>query len=193
MSMEIGETLHLNDRKQWRKWLEKNHRSKKEIWLIFYKKDSGIPFIPYDDAVEEALCFGWIDSIIKKYDHEGRAQRFTPRNPASNLSELNKERIRRMIKSGKMNQAGIDSIQKHLVYKENGSFNLKTFTVAEDIINRLKQDPEVWKNYQRLPDYYKNIRIGFIETARKRPEIFEKRLNYFMKMTAIDKKFGSIT
>ena len=73
--MEIGETLHVTERSEWRNWLVENHQKAKDIWLISYTKASRIPFLPYDDAVEEALCFGWIDSIIKKYDLHGRARR----------------------------------------------------------------------------------------------------------------------
>lgn len=191
--MEIGTTLHLTHRKDWRNWLQQNHQSKKEIWLVFYLKDSGKPFLPYDEAVEEALCFGWIDSIIKKMEEDSRAQRFTPRNPKSNLSELNKERVRRMIKAGKMTPAGMESIKKHLVKNEKGELEPIPFVMPGDIIKRLKKDPVVWENFQNFPDYYKSIRIGFIDNARERPDVFEKRLAYFIKMTAENKKFGSLT
>jgi uncharacterized protein YdeI (YjbR/CyaY-like superfamily) len=191
--MEIGTTLKVTKRKDWRNWLQENHQSKKEIWLVFYLKDSGKPFLPYDEAVEEALCFGWIDSIIKKLEADSRAQRFTPRNPKSNLSELNKERVRRMIKAGKMTPAGLERIKKHLVSNEKGELKPIPFVMPEDIIKRLKKDPVVWENFQNFPDYYKNIRIGFIDNARERPDVFEKRLAYFIKMTAENKRFGSLT
>jgi uncharacterized protein YdeI (YjbR/CyaY-like superfamily) len=191
--MEIGTTLKITNRKDWRNWLKKNHSSEKEIWLVFYLKESGKPFLPYDEAVEEALCFGWIDSIIKKLEADSRAQRFTPRNPKSNLSELNKERVRRMIKAGKMTPAGLESIKKHLVKNEKGEIEPIPFVMPEDIIKRLKKDPVVWENFQNFPDYYKRIRIGFIDNSRERPEVFEKRLAYFIKMTVENKRFGSLT
>ena len=100
--MEIGRTLYITNRKAWRAWLARNHAREKEIWLIYYKKHTGKPRIPYDDAVEEALCYGWIDSIIKRVDDERTAQRFSPRRPKSSLSETNKERVRRLIKAKKM-------------------------------------------------------------------------------------------
>src|SRR4030043_411843 len=112
--MEITETLYVTDRREWRSWLAKNHRAAKEIWLIYYNKKSGKPRIPYNDAVEEALCYGWIDSIIKKYDVERAAQRFSPRRKNSPLSEMNKERIRKLIQSNKMTPAGLESIKHHL-------------------------------------------------------------------------------
>lgn len=191
--MEIGETLHVTKREQWRKWLEKNHQSRKEIWLVFYLKDSGKPFLPYDEAVEEALCFGWIDSIVKKLEADSRAQRFTPRNPKSDLSELNKERVRRMIRAGKMTEAGMESIKKHLVSNVKGDLEPRPFEMPVDILDRLKKDPVVWKNFQNFPYYYKNIRIGFIDNSRERQDVFEQRLAYFIKMTAQNKKFGSLT
>lgn len=91
--MEIGKTLYVINRKKWREWLRKNHKNEKDIWLIFFKKESGKPRLPYNDAVEEALCYGWIDSIVKKNDGEKFAQRFSPRKKNSFLSDMNKERI----------------------------------------------------------------------------------------------------
>jgi uncharacterized protein YdeI (YjbR/CyaY-like superfamily) len=104
--MEIGESLYVITRADFRKWLEKNHGKKKEIWLVRYKKASGQPSLDYVEAVEEALCFGWIDSLEKSMDTERYALRFTPRKPKSNWTETNKERARRMIAAGKMTAAG---------------------------------------------------------------------------------------
>src|SRR2546430_14462536 len=96
--MEIGKTLRVTTRKAWRAWLEKNHARKKEIWLVYATKQSGKGRVPYSDAVEEALCFGWIDGVMKSIDANYFAQRFSPRRSAkSPLSETNKERVRRMI------------------------------------------------------------------------------------------------
>ena len=88
--VEIGSTLDVATAKDWRAWLRKHHASEPEIWLVYHSKDSGRPSIPYSDAVDEALCFGWIDSTVKKYGPDSRAQRFTPRRPGSKLSEMNK-------------------------------------------------------------------------------------------------------
>lgn len=190
--MDIGETLYVKNRTEWRSWLQTNHDKKEEIWLIYFKKDSGIPFIPYDDAVEEALCFGWIDSIVKKHSKDSRAQRFSVRKTKSFLSELNKERIRRLMEADKMTVAGIDRIKQHMRPAENGKLELIPYKIPEDIIKRLKEDDLVWQNYQEFPEYYKTIRIAFIDTARKRPEVFEQRLRYFMEMTAKNKRYGTI-
>ncbi|MGH2771767.1 MAG: YdeI/OmpD-associated family protein [Actinomycetota bacterium] len=105
--MEIGKTIYVPERKQWRDWLSKNHSSAPDIWLVQYKKKTRKPSIPYADAVEEALCFGWIDSIEKSIDEERYALRFTPRRPRSNWSKSNEERIRRLFSEGKMTKAGL--------------------------------------------------------------------------------------
>lgn len=109
--MEISETLYVTKREPWRKWLSKNYNKKKEIWLIYYRKASGKKRIPYDDAVEEALCYGWIDSILKNMDDERFVQRFSPRRPTSVLSDLNRMRIKKMIKENKMTPFGLKAVE----------------------------------------------------------------------------------
>ena len=105
--MKITKIVHLDKRKKWREWLRKNHNKEKEIWFGFSST------IPYNDAVEEALCYGWIDSIVKTIDRESFAQRFSPRNLKSVMSEMNKERVRRLIKQGKMTKFGMERIKHH--------------------------------------------------------------------------------
>lgn len=104
--MEIGETIYVITGEEFRKWLFKNHQTKKEIWLIQYKKATKKPSINYLDAVEEALCFGWIDGLEKSIDAERYALRFSPRRPKSNWTETNKERARKLIAEGRMTEAG---------------------------------------------------------------------------------------
>ena|SRR5689334_9131728 len=104
--MEIGETLYVITRQDFRRWLMENHQTKKEIWLIQFKKATKKPSIPYREAVEEALCFGWIDGLIKSMDAERYAIRFSPRRPKSNWTDTNKELARRMITEGQMTPAG---------------------------------------------------------------------------------------
>ena len=104
--MDIGETLYVTNREDFRKWLTENHRSRKEIWLIQYKKAAKKPSIDYVEAVEEALCFGWIDGLEKSMDAERYALRFSPRRPKSNWTETNKERARKLIIEGRMTAAG---------------------------------------------------------------------------------------
>jgi len=181
--MELGKTLYVTERKAWRSWLVKHHCNEKEIWLVYYKKHTGKPRIPYNDAVEEALCYGWIDSTVKRVDDERTAQRFTPRRENSPWSEMNRERARRLIKAGKMTGAGLAKIRENLGTK---------FVVPGDILKELKGNKSVWENFRKFPLAYKRVRIGFIDDARKRPDEFMKRLRYFIKMTGQNKQFGMV-
>ncbi|MFA7707999.1 MAG: YdeI/OmpD-associated family protein [Candidatus Pacearchaeota archaeon] len=186
--MEIGKTLYIVKRKDWRAWLAKNHNKEKEIWLIYYKKASGKPRISYNDCVEEALCYGWIDSIAKGIDEEKYCQRFSPRRKTSVLSEMNKERIRNLIKNKQMTEFGMKAVE-NLFSKDDS----KEFIIPKDILEELKKDKRVWENYQKFPEHYKRIRISYIERARNRgKQEFEKRLNNFIKMTAKNKRFGFV-
>jgi len=108
--MEIGETIYVTTGNEFRQWLVKNHKDKKEIWLIQYKKATKKPSINYVEAVEEALCFGWIDGLEKSMDAERYALRFSPRRPKSNWTNTNKERARKLIAEGRMTPAGRASL-----------------------------------------------------------------------------------
>jgi uncharacterized protein YdeI (YjbR/CyaY-like superfamily) len=180
--MEITETLDITNRAEWRQWLQQNHATAKEIWLIRYNSQSEKAGIPYLHAVEEALCFGWIDGIQKKLDAGRSAQRFTPRRKNGNWTELNKERARRLIASGLMTDAGLavlpDMTQEDLV-------------IAEDIQAALQADPQTWDNFQRFPEIYRRIRIGYIEEMRSQPQEFQQRLEKFVQKTRENKTFGS--
>jgi uncharacterized protein YdeI (YjbR/CyaY-like superfamily) len=173
-------------RKVWRDWLSKNHDKEKEAWLVFYKKSSGKPFVPYNEAVEEALCFGWIDSVMHPHDSDSRIQRFTPRNPKSNWSELNKERARRLIKAKLMTPAGAKLLPQDLDNLE--------FVLPPEIEKELRKDKEVWDNFQKFDDVYKRIRVAYIWDAhkQKRMEEYERRLQSFIRATKKNRKIGTI-
>ncbi len=181
--MDIGETLYVTERSQWRDWLERHHATKNDIWLIYHTKATGVPTIPYNDAVEEALCFGWIDSIIKKHGPASRAQRFSPRRPGSPFSEMNKVRLRHLNEAGLLQPASLENVTDIID---------EPFAVPEDILNALRQNDVVWRNFQAFPDSYQRIRIGFIDGARQRPDIFQQRLDYFIRKTAQNKRFGMV-
>lgn len=183
--MKIGKTLYVTNKKGWRKWLAKNYNKEKEIWLIYHNKASGKPRIPYNDAVEEALCYGWIDSIVKGIDKEKFSQRFSPRRPTSILSEMNRERVCRLIKEKRMTPAGLKAISH--VFNENKK---QKFIIASDIIKELKKNKKIWKNFQKFPEHYKKIRISYIERRRKNSKEFKKRLKHFIEQTEKNKKFG---
>ncbi len=180
--MEIGRTLRARNRGEWRRWLEKNHRSAREIWLVYCTKVSGKPFAAYGHAVEEALCFGWIDGIVKKLEADSRAQRFTPRRPKSPVSELNKERMRRMIEAGRMTEAGLAAAP-----------DLDTeFVIWPEILAELQADRVTCKNFQAFPEAYRRIRIGWIQNTTGNAEVRRQRLDYFLKMTRERKQFGTM-
>lgn len=180
------EIKYFDNRKDWRKWLAGNFETANEVWFVFPSKSSGKISVIYNDAVEEALCFDWIDSTIKSLDKEHKIQRFTPRNPKSTYSQANKERLKWLFDNKMIHPKIEDKIQNVLS---------EPFIFPDDIIDRLKKDEIVWQNYQHLSDAYKRIRIAYIEAARKRPEEFEKRLNHFVNRTKENKiiaGFGGI-
>jgi uncharacterized protein YdeI (YjbR/CyaY-like superfamily) len=186
--MEIGNTLYVTDRKQWRSWLKRNHNREKSIWLVYYNKSSGKKRIPYNDSVEEALCFGWIDSTVKKVDKDSFAQRFSKRNPKSGVSEMNKERIRRLIRKRLMTKAGLSAV-KH-GFDASSEDKLR---IAPDILKAIKADKAAWKYFMKFPEGYKKVRIGYIEARRRHGKAaFKRSLEYFIKNTAKNRKFGMV-
>jgi uncharacterized protein YdeI (YjbR/CyaY-like superfamily) len=179
--MEITKTLYITNPKDWRNWLKKNYKSEKEIWLIYPKTGTGKPRIQYNDAVEEALCFGWIDSIIKTLDEESTVQRFSARKPKAKYSQANIERLRSLVVKKKV----IREVAATL-----GGILEEKFIFPSDILKTLRANKEAWKNYQKFSDSYKRIRIAFIDGARNRPEEFKKRLRHFIEMTEKNRMFG---
>jgi uncharacterized protein YdeI (YjbR/CyaY-like superfamily) len=174
-------TLYITNRKDWRKWLEKNFDKEKEIWLVYPKKSSGKKRIIYNDAVEEALCFGWIDSTVKTLDKDNTIQRFTPRNPKSSYSQLNKERVKWLL--------GNNMIHASVLEKAKG-IALEEFIFPKDIVEEIKKDKVAWKNYKAFSDIYKRIRIAYIDRVRKCPEEFGRRLKNFIDKTRKNKQIG---
>lgn len=138
--MDSISQYYAKDRKAWRKWLEKNHKTSPGIWLIYYKKESGKTRVPYADAVEEALCFGWIDSTQRPGDADYYMQMFTPRKPKSGWSKLNKERIENLVANGLMTAAGIEKIE---LAKQNGHWE------KLDNIEALVMPPEMEKAFAK--------------------------------------------
>ena len=179
--MEISQTLYITSRKDWRAWLKKHHQTEKEIWLVYPKKAAGRPRIEYNDAVEEALCFGWIDSTVKKWDEESTVQRFSPRKPGAKYSQANIERLRAFVARKKVIKEVAEGLRDILNEK---------FVIPPDILKAIKANQEAWKNFQQFSDTYKRIRIAFIDGARKRPAEFKKRLRHFIAMTEKNKMFG---
>ena len=162
----------------WRAYLTEHFETLPEIWFVFPMKESGEKSLSYNDAVEEALCFGWIDSTIRHIDELHRAQRFTPRRKGSTYSRPNIERLIWLDAHGMIHPKVRDGILPVIQ---------ALFVFPEDILDALRQDEAVWENYQRFSESYQRIRIAYIEAARKRPEEFRKRLNSFMEKTRRNK------
>ncbi|MFH0961546.1 MAG: YdeI/OmpD-associated family protein [archaeon] len=189
--MRIGETLYVKNRASWRSWLAKNRSKASEIWLVYYRKSSGRPRIAYNAAVEEALCFGWIDSTVKKVDAESFAQRFSPRRPGSVLSQMNRERIHRLVAAGRMTRAGLAAVAH--AYRK-GEDKRKSFKMPSDILAAIKKNPAAWMNFRKLPAAYVRIRISYIND-RRGPEssaAFKGSLENFIRKTAEGKRFGLV-
>jgi len=179
--MDTLKTIYLTNRKDWRAWLEKNFNKEKEIWLVYPKKTSGKSRILYNDAVEEALCFGWIDSRVKTLDDNSSAQRFSPRDPKSTFSQANKERLKWLLEKNMIHPSLLDAIRETLKEK---------FIFPPDILTAIQNDRAAWKNYQNFSPSYQRIRIAYVDGARKRPVEFEKRLANFIRKTRENKKIG---
>ena len=181
-SPDKNKLLYVTTREEWRAWLEEHYKSESEIWLVYYKAHSGKPRIAYNDAVEEALCFGWIDSTVKTIDGDSYAQRFSLRKPKSQYSQANKERLRALARQGKIAPEVLATLGDVLAEE--------SFEIPPDILEAIQTSKEAWVNFQGFSPAYIRIRIAFIDAARNRPQEFEKRLRYFIRMTEKNKQFG---
>ncbi len=177
--MSEMEVFYTSDRSEWRRYLTEHFETAPEIWFVFPMKASGEESLSYNDAVEEALCFGWIDSTIKHIDPLHRAQRFTPRRKGSPYSQPNIERLIWLDERGLIHPKVRESVLPILQ---------APFVFPPDILEMLRQDETVWENYQHFSEPYKRIRIAYIEAARNRPAEFQKRLNSFMDKTRKNKR-----
>ncbi len=179
-------TKYFIDRKEWRKWLEVNFDTENDIWLEYPLKKTNKKRILYNDAVEEALCFGWIDSTVKSLNETTSIQRFCKRNKNSAFSQPNIERLKWLLKNNLVHVSIKHEVQKIVQQK---------FIFPKDIITKLHEDKDVWENYQNFTEPYKRIRIAYIQSARKRPDEFERRMNSFISKTKenkLIKGFGGI-
>lgn len=168
------EIFYTSERCEWRSYLADRFETSKEIWFVFPTKASGEKALSYNDAVEEALCFGWIDGRAGTLDEMHQLRRFTPRRKGSGYSQPNIERLIWLDARGLIHP----KIRESVLPVINAPFEF-----PPDIIEILKQDSTVWENYKKFSDSYRRIRIAYIEAARKRPEEFRKRLNSFIEKT----------
>jgi uncharacterized protein YdeI (YjbR/CyaY-like superfamily) len=187
--MKITRTLYVKDREEWRRWLQEHYASESEVWLIYPKAHTGTQRIPYDDAVEEALCFGWIDSNVQTIDDEKYAQKFTPRRTTSKWSALNRQRARRMIAEGKMTEAGFALLPDLSQPDEEANPARAFVALPADVEAALRANPPAWENYSRFTERYQQICLGWITHAKKE-ETRLKRIQEFVELTAKNQKIG---
>jgi uncharacterized protein YdeI (YjbR/CyaY-like superfamily) len=174
-------TLYVEDRNKWRSWLEANSERATEVWLVYYKKDAGRLRIAYADAVEEAICFGWIDSKVRKLDEARFAQLFTPRKPKSRWSSINIERAKRMIQEGKMTAAGLKVFDPG---NQTPALPTKLPGLLEE---RFRKQTTAWENFQRFTPSYQRITIGWVASA-KQEETQLRRLRQLIADSAANKR-----
>lgn len=182
------EVFYPKNRQDWRGWLIDNHHKKQSVWLIYYKKNSGIPTVTYSDAVDEALCFGWIDSKSKPIDDEKFMQFFSRRKTNSVWSKVNKDKIERLIKEGQMTKAGYDIIE---IAKQNGSWTIldeaEALIIPPDLENAFAQKPNAKTFFLNLSRSDKRNILQWLVLA-KRPETRQNRINEIVTLAAENQK-----
>lgn len=178
------ETFNAPDRQTWRNWLLDNHASSKGVWLVYYKKNSGRPSISYAEAVEEALCFGWIDSRPNTLDAISYKQLFSPRKPKSPWSKINKERVSKLTQAGLMTEAGLAKIE---LAKKDGSWNfydnIEEIELPPELIQALEQNPKANDYFQAFSPSSKKVILWWIASAR-RPETRQKRIEETVRLAS---------
>lgn len=189
---DMSTDLYMTNREDWRAWLEQYHETAHEIWLVYYKKHTGKPSIPYDDAVEEALCYGWIDSRVKRIDEERYTQKYTPRKKNSVWSKTNKARVAKMIRQGRMTDAGLAKVRQA---KANGEWEKAAGSVPEtlrmppDVHQALAANPQAFHNVQHFTPSYQNRYLVWI-TSAKRAETRQKRIQDMIRRAEQNRKPG---
>ncbi|MGB8646888.1 MAG: YdeI/OmpD-associated family protein [Anaerolineae bacterium] len=173
--MKIGKTIYCKTRDEWRAWLEENHATEPEIWLIYYKKGSDRPRVPYDEAVQEALCFGWIDSTVQRVNEAYYVQKFSPRRPGSAWSLSNKQRVAQMIKEGRMTAAGLARVTYPHPERMPRAKSLPPPVVPPDLARAVTANPQAQENFARLTPATLRMYVNLIEDAKK-PETRERRI-----------------
>ena len=184
--------LYAKNRDEWRQWLETNHDKSVGVWLVFYKKHLSTPTLQYDEAVEEALCFGWIDSIIKKRDDDSYTRKVTPRKSDSCWSQLNKERVEKLVRQGLMCESGLAKVT---AAKESGVWDKSadrpkiSFELPSEFKKALARNNKAKMFFDQLAPSYQKQFIGWINVA-KRQETKERRVNESIALLQQRKRLG---
>jgi uncharacterized protein YdeI (YjbR/CyaY-like superfamily) len=186
MAAKRLKTLDVRTRAQWRKWLQRHHGSESNVWLVFHKRHTGTASVAYDDAVEEALCFGWIDSLVRSLDGDRYARKFTPRTAGSRWSAINRRRYEAVRARGLLEPAGIARApgDRSAVAPKRSLRALPAY-----VEEALKADARAWQSFERLAPSYRQSYIGWIDSAKK-DETKAKRLAEAIRLLAAGKKLG---
>lgn len=173
---DLLEHFYAKDRRAWRRWLTNHHLRAQSVWLVYYKKDSGTPSITYPEAVEEALCFGWVDSRPNKLDATRYKQLFSPRKPKSPWSAINKKRVALLIENERMTSAGLSKVN---AAKKDGSWSyydgVDALAVPKDLRAALASSSAAKRHFAEFPSSSRKIILWWIMSA-KRPETRAKRI-----------------
>jgi len=178
-------TLDVRSRREWRNWLAKHHASSPGVWLVFHKKHAGVKSIAYEDSVLEALCFGWIDSLIKRLDDDRYARKFTPRKPTSKWSDSNRKRWSQLKAEGLLRAAGLEASPTDSAYAPRPTIP----ELPDYIAAALKTNAKAWAFFQQLAPTYRRPFVVWIHTA-KQPESRQKRLRESIALLASGRKLG---
>ena len=177
--------LEMTTRRRWRTWLEKHHTSSAGVWLVFYKAHTGRKSLPYEDAVREALCFGWIDSLIKRLDDDRYALKITPRKPTSKWSDLNRRRWRELDAAGLLAPAGRAAAPTNNRYAPKPAIP----ELPGYIATAFRKNAKAWEAFTRLAPSHRRHYVVWIHIA-KRPETREARIRESIELLAAGKKLG---
>jgi uncharacterized protein YdeI (YjbR/CyaY-like superfamily) len=187
--MEMTRIFYAANRAEWRAWLDKNHATQQEIWLVYYKKGAGKPSATYLESLEEALCFGWIDSLIQKIDEERYARKFNPRRAGSKWSELNKHLVAKLVKDGRMTEAGLAVVDFNLPHPDAARPKRPALPLPDWLKAGLETSPRAWENFNRLPPSHQRNYIGWISDAKKE-ETRQRRILEAIRMLEKGEKLG---
>jgi uncharacterized protein YdeI (YjbR/CyaY-like superfamily) len=171
-------TVHVTTRAAWRAWLAEHHANEREVWLVYAKRHTGEPRVEYDDAVQEALCFGWIDSIVRKLDEDRFAQKFTPRRPGSRWSESNRKRYAKLLAEGMLAPAGLKSAPGEAAppsKAERRERKAQADKLPAYLEEGLRRDPAAWAEFERLAPSHRRNYVLWIDSA-KRDETRQRRI-----------------
>ena len=177
--------LEVRNRRQWRAWLAKHHTSSPGVWLVRHKAHTGVKSIPYEDTVREALCFGWIDSLVKRLDHDRYALKVTPRQPSSKWSEINRKRWAELKAAGLLTSAGLAAAPTNNTYAPRPAIPDLPVYIAK----ALRANSRAWKFFRDLAPTHRRHFVVWIHTA-KRPETRERRMRESIRLLAAGKKLG---